>query len=168
MTCRRYEMDYYDFAVNFKVKDGQLIRLVNAKRSKAGNAVGYANNEGYLKFRHKGKIYAVHRAIYLLTHGECPDCVDHINGVVSDNRIENLRGASNMANTYNAKMHVHNKTGCKGVHLLKDGNGYQANINYSGKRKFLGTFKTFEDAKDFITLARDMVHGHFANHGVTV
>lgn len=165
---RRTPMDYAEFSKYFKVEDGKLIRLISSARSKAGNVVGSPNNEGYLKFRHKGKIYSVHRAIYLLTHGECPECVDHINGIVDDNRIENLRAAVVQTNNYNQKMNSANKTGCKGVHLLKNGGGYQASISYCGKRKFLGVFRKFEDAKDFITLARDMVHGKFANHGVTV
>lgn len=164
----RYPMDYEDFSKYFKVEDGKLIRLVASAKSKVGKIIGTPNNEGYLKFMHKGKVYSVHRAIYLLTHKECPDCIDHINGNVSDNRIENLRAASNKLNSYNQKIRSSNKTGCKGVHRLKNGGGYQASISYDGKRKFLGVFQEFEDAKDFITLARDMVHGQFANHGVTV
>jgi hypothetical protein len=162
----RTPMDYEDLAKHFAVDGGNLVRLIDAKKTKAGEIVGSPNNQGYLKFGHKGKIYSVHRVIYFLTHKEQPECVDHINGVVSDNRPENLRPAVIRNNAYNAKLSARNKTGCKGIHFLKDGQGYQANINYNGKRKFLGTFKTFDDAKDFISLARDMVHGSFANHGV--
>jgi HNH endonuclease len=163
---KRLSLDYDDFAKHFKVEGGNLVRLIDARRTKAGQIVGCPNNEGYLKFGHKGKVYSVHRVIYLLTHKEDPECVDHINGNVADNRPENLRAAVIQTNAYNAKIQVNNTSGCKGVHHLKDGHGYQANINYNGKRKFLGTFKTFEDAKEFISLAREMVHGEFANHGV--
>lgn len=163
----RTPLDYDDFAKHFRAENGNLVRLINAKRSRAGQIVGSPNNEGYLKFGHKRKVYSVHRIVYLLTHKESPECVDHINGDISDNRPENLRAAVIRTNAYNAKLSAKNTTGCKGVHLLKDGLGYQANINYNGKRKFLGTFKLFDDAKEFVTLARDMVHGTFANHGVS-
>lgn len=162
----RTPMDYDDLAKHFKVEGGNLVRRIDTKKTKAGQIVGSKNSEGYLKFRFKYTTYTVHRVIYLLTHKEVPECVDHINGNVSDNRPENLRAAVIQTNAYNAKIQVNNTSGCKGVHHLKDGHGYQANINYNGKRKFLGTFKTFEDAKEFISLAREMVHGEFANHGV--
>jgi hypothetical protein len=167
-NVKRLPLDYDDFAKHFKVEGGNLVRLIDARRTKAGQIVGSPNNEGYLKFGHKSKVYSVHRVIYLLTHKEDPECVDHINGNVADNRPENLRAAVIQTNAYNQKLSKINTSGCKGVHHLKDGNGYQASIKYNRKRKFLGTFKSLEDAKEFIELAREMVHGQFANHGVPV
>ena len=162
----RTPMDYDELAKNFKVEGGNLVRITDSKKIKAGQMVGTPNTEGYLKFRHNYTTYSVHRVIYLLTHKKQPECVDHINGIVSDNRPENLREAVIQTNAYNAKLSAKNTSGFKGVHHLKDGNGYQASIKYNHKRKFLGTFKSLDDAKEFIELAREMVHGKFANHGV--
>lgn len=164
MPDTRLEMNYKDFAPFFEYKDGQLIRKVSSKRSKAG-VVGSKTTKGYLIVGHNGKYYFVHRIIYLLNHGNCPQFIDHINGIKTDNRIENLRQADIFTNHYNAKISLNNTSGAKGVHKLKRQKGYQARINVNGKRKHLGTFSTFELADEFVSLAREMLHGEFANHG---
>jgi hypothetical protein len=166
MTQKRLELDYEDLSKHFKVIGGDLVRLVDSKHTKAGDVVGSLSNEGYLRFGHNGNLYAVHRAIYLLTHGNLPRFIDHINGIKSDNRPENLREASNSQNCCNSKISVKNTSGVKGVHKLKNGKGYQGSITLNGKRKFLGVFETLELADEFVSLARDMVHGKFANTGV--
>jgi len=38
-------------------------------------------------------------------------------------------------------------------------------MRINGKQKHLGTFDTKELAAEFLDLARDMVHGDYANHG---
>jgi len=164
-NAKRMPMDYDEFSKYFKVEDGKLIRLIGAPGSAKGTAVG-TNSYGYLMFGHKKKIYFVHRAIYLLMKKELPEYVDHINGDKLDNRIENLRGATICTNAYNAKLSSRNTSGCKGIHKIKDGSGYQVSIRYNNIRKYLGKFKDFDDAKEFISLAREMVHGEYANHGV--
>ena len=52
---------------------------------------------GYVKFKHSGKHYKVHRLVALAFLGPAPSrsfTVDHINGNKSDNRVQNLRWAS--------------------------------------------------------------------------
>jgi len=157
-----------DFEPFFKVDGGKLIALRSTPRRRAGEAVGTPTNEGYLTFIHKGVNYRVHRIIYLLTYGTCPDVIDHINGIKDDNRPENMRQATVGENHCNSVIPSNNTSGAKGVHKLKNGNGYQASITHNKKRKFLGVFKTFKLADEFVCLAREMLHGEFANHGVKV
>jgi len=38
-------------------------------------------------------------------------------------------------------------------------------MKINGKSKNLGSYKTIEDAKEFLELVREVVHGDFANHG---
>ena len=166
MTQKRLELDYEDLSKHFKVVGGDLVRLIDSKHTKAGDSVGSLSNEGYLRFGHNGNLYAVHRAIYLLTHGSLPEFIDHINGIKNDNRPENLRSATDSENRCNAVIQSNNTSGVKGVHKLKNGQGYQGSITLNGKRKFLGMFKTLELADEFVSLARDMIHGKFANNGV--
>lgn len=168
MTGKRLVLNYDDFAPYFKVEGGNLVVIKKSKYRNVGDIVGSLTSEGYLNVYHKKAAYRVHRVIYLLTHGECPRIIDHINGNRLDNRPENLRPCEESTNHFNAVIQSNNTTGYKGVHKLKDGLGYQANINYNKKRKFLGTFKTAEDADEFVSLAREMVHGEFANHGVRI
>ena len=43
---------------------------------------------------------------------------------------------------------------------------WSAHLRYEGKNKYLGSFESIDDAKEFIELAREMVHGEFAHNGV--
>lgn len=166
MPSTRLEMRYEDFAPFFEYKDGQLVRKISSKCSRAGDVVGTKATKGYLTVGHMGKYWFAHRIVYLLKHGSCPDFIDHVNGIKDDNRIKNLREADISTNHYNCKTPSNNTSGVKGVHKLKRQSGYQARINFGGKRKYLGTFPTFELADEFVSLARDMLHGEFANHGI--
>ena len=165
MPAIKNEMKLEDFKPFFKYENGKLFRI-KSRGKDVYKEVGYPDTKGYLNAGLNYKYYSVHRIIYLLNHGFCPDIVDHINGKKDDNRIENLRKADISTNHYNCKIPVHNTSGVKGVHKMKSGQGYQCRINYRGKRNYLGTFDTFAEAKEFTELARDLCHGEFANHGI--
>jgi hypothetical protein len=162
----RLEMRLEDFEPFFEYKDGQLIRKIDQKHKNKGRIAGSPDAKGYLKVTHKTKGYMVHRIVFLLHHGYCPDFVDHIDNDHTNNRIENLRPADITTNHYNCKIPSNNKTGIKGVHKLKRQKGYQAVISYDKKKVYLGTFSTLALAGEFVGLARDMLHGEFANHGL--
>lgn len=69
--------------------------------------------------------------------------VDHINGNGLDNRRENLRLCTSRQNSYNSKKRVINASSkYKGVHLLKGGNKWKAQINKDGIHYHLGQFDT--------------------------
>jgi hypothetical protein len=91
--------------------------------------------------------------------------VDHINGNGMDNRIENLRPATEAENAQNRALMSTNKTGFKGVRTHKRTNRFQAQIWVRRKYIHLGTFDTKELAAEFLELAREMLHGDYANHG---
>jgi len=162
----RLEMKIEDFEPYFEYKDGQLIRKIDHKHKNKGRVAGSPDRKGYLKVTHKTKGYFVHRIVYLMHHGYCPDFVDHIDNDKTNNRIENLREADISTNHYNCRIPANNTSGAKGVHKLKQQNSYQARINFNGERKYLGTFPTLELADEFVSLAREMLHGEFANHGL--
>tara|TARA_R110002153_G_scaffold41862_1_gene119330 strand:- start:24 stop:509 length:486 start_codon:yes stop_codon:yes gene_type:complete len=120
------------------------------KVSRGNAAVGYRagtrnKQKGYRHLRVESKFYLEHRIIWLLIHGHLPtDCIDHINGIKDDNRLCNLREATQQQNTYNQCISVNNTSGFKGVNSR---NGrYHARIQFNGKRKILGTFTTKEEA----------------------
>ena len=146
----------------FDYKDGQLFR-------KSGKLAGGVHPFGYVKVRADGKMYMAHRLIYKMFNKNFETgTLDHINNNRADNRIENLRMASRAENNRNAVIRKDNTSGVKGVYWNSRENYYTAAISYNGKRKVLGNFKDLALATEFIQLARDMVHGDFANHGLTV
>ena len=74
-----------------------------------------------------------------------PYMIDHINGNPSDNRISNLRLCDRNINLQNQrKAQKHNKLGVLGV--SKYGNSYRAQIHVGTKVKYIGSFKTPEEA----------------------
>lgn len=63
----------------------------------------YHSRNGYLEIRFDRMLYKGHRIVYKLLTGEDPDGqLDHIDGDVSNNRIENLRVATPQENARNS------------------------------------------------------------------
>jgi hypothetical protein len=74
--------------------------------------------------------------------------VDHINGIKTDNRIENLRWCSQADNTRfeNHKLRKNNTSGYRGISFDKRVNKYQTEANINGKQLYIGRFDTLEMA----------------------
>ena len=63
-----------------------------------------------------------------------------------DNRINNIRLATNNQNGKNLKIKSNNKSGYSGVFFDKDNNKWRANIKVNYKQIYLGRFNLIEDA----------------------
>ena len=75
--------------------------------------------------------------------------VDHINHNPLDCRKENLRYLTQSINTLTSKLSKRNKSGKKGVFIVKANNGkvkYKASIQVNGKVHNLGQFDDFKKA----------------------
>lgn len=96
---------------------GEFSWLRESRRGiRADGSVGTVNGQGYKQINYKGKIYLLHRLVWLFANGEWPaKNLDHINGTRSDNRIENLRLATYQDNARNQKLHSRNTSGFSGV-----------------------------------------------------
>lgn len=93
--------------------------IEKTKRNKCveiGDEVGYLS-EGYRKFHYKGRIYMVHRVIWLMVHNKWPDrLIDHKNGIRDDNSLKNLREATPQENCRNRhNLHRRNTSGYAGI-----------------------------------------------------
>lgn len=132
----------------------------------------YANTEAFTANAHGyriGKIYdrthRAHRVIWLLSHKEWPDGqIDHINGVRSDNRIENLRSVTQAENGKNQRKRRNNTSGVFGVAWDKHNRKWRAVIHNDGKSMFLGQFDDISDAAEARKSAERKL-GYHENHG---
>lgn len=96
--------------------------------------------EPYRRVTVFGKTYQAHRLAFLLFHGRLPNKqIDHINGDPSDNRICNLREATQTQNNQNRNS--------LGVTWNKAVSKWQAQIKANGKSLYLGCYENIEIAK---------------------
>ena len=78
--------------------------------------------------------------------------VDHINGDGLDNRKENLRLCTHSENMKNIKMRKDNLSGVRGVYWNAIAKKWHCQIQFNGKKIYLGLFKELDDAKNTIEL----------------
>tara|TARA_R110001606_G_scaffold190822_1_gene338772 strand:+ start:384 stop:701 length:318 start_codon:yes stop_codon:yes gene_type:complete len=97
--------------------------------------------------------------------GDWPaDQIDHISGDRSDNRIENLREATQTENSRNMKTLANNMSGVMGVSWDKRERHWIATISDDNSSVRLGRFKSFEDAVA-ARKAAEVEYGYHPNHG---
>lgn len=130
--------------------------------SKAGKRAGFDKRDGYRYVALNKKRYGEHRVIWAWTFGNFPTQVDHINMDRSDNRLCNLRRATNGQNGMNKAKQSNNTSGFKGVTLHKGTGKYHAKICRNGRRQSLGYYQRAEDAAAAYSKAAGELHGEFA------
>lgn len=148
----------------FHYANGFLYWKTHYRKNRIGAIAGWAHKDGYAHCRIEGKMYLLHRLIFLMHKGYLPNEIDHINGVRHDNRIENLREVTRAQNTHNAKIRKDNASGVKGVHWAARDNRWVARISIAKTRIVLGSFMSFEEAKQAAIAARQDYHGEFARY----
>lgn len=120
-----------------------------------GKLVTRKTNYGYVQiaFRNNDKVINLkaHQFIWYLATGEVVECIDHINGIKSDNIISNLRSVTSQENTFN-------RIKAKGVCWHKLVNKWQAQIKIDGKSIHLGYFIHEQDARQAYLDAKIKYH----------
>lgn len=162
------DVDYLRSILGYDPLTGIVTWLVDAASSvRAGSEAGTLHSDGYFRVMIGRKTYALHRVIWKIYHGVDPvGVVDHRDGVGSDNRIVQLRDASQRNNQWNRTVNRRSKTGVKGVVFNSRRQVYEINIkDAEGKRAPSGTFRTVEDALARLDELRVELHGEFACRG---
>lgn len=127
---------------------------------KPGDIVGGPDPKRYSSVFLLGHRFSVHRLIWLWHHGIYPTGnIDHINGNPADNRIENLRIATQAQNVANR---VRKSCHGAGVDAGSDGK-FTARITLpmTKKRLYLGRFSTAAEAAAAFIGASIVLHGEF-------
>ena len=111
-------------------------------------------NNGYLMFgtsiNNKHFTVSIHQFAWYCVYKECVKMIDHINRNKTDNKITNLRSVTRNQNMWNLN--------CKGYTYHKKSNKWQAQILIYRKFKYLGLFKTEEEARNAYLAAKEKYH----------
>ena len=122
-------------------------KVSTSNRVKVGGIAGSLDGGGYLQIRLQRRPHLAHRLAWLYVYGSWPkDQIDHINRDRADNRIENLREATNKQNMQNRSKSSHNTSGHPGVSWYKRISKWVAKIMHNQKQIHLGCFNTIEEA----------------------
>lgn len=159
IVCKLFSYDQSSGLFIRKIKRGQAF--------KPGQIAGtISKKDGYVRIVIGAKAYLAHRLAWLVVHGTLPDReIDHRNGVRHDNRIGNLRLATELENSCNKLLAKNNKSGFKGASFAKRHKKWAARIQVSRKCHFLGLFDTPEEAHAAYVIAAARLHGEYANDG---
>lgn len=160
---------------NYNIDDGCLVWKPRPDRSKewntryAGQPAGcFTKRQGYMHVTINGKGIRTHKVVWAWCHGDWPSGhIDHINGIKTDNRIENLRLVSNQENHRNMPMQRNNTSGVTGVNWCSRLSKWRAGIRAEGKNLHLVVFPNKDDAVDARREA-ERKYGFHPNHGRTI
>lgn len=131
-----------------------------------GDVAGAVNASGYRHIGINGRLYSAHTLAWFYMTGSWPEqLVDHKDRVKTNNSWRNLRLSDHSRNGMNAGVRSRNKSGATGVFHRKKTANWEASIRVSGKRIYLGKFKTFDEA---VQARRVAEIGHFGEFSPNV
>ena len=140
---------------------GLFTRIKQVTRRKVGEIAGTPHKRGYIHIGVDRKYYKAHRLAWLYVYGHFPELnIDHINRDCSDNRICNLRLATQKQNCENISPRKDNTSGYRGVHWHEAAKKWRASISHNKKRMIVGMFDSKEEAGLAARLKREELFTH--------
>lgn len=163
-----------DRVLRYEPETGKIYwKVKRCNRAKEGAEAGTqaknTSNIFYRIIRLNSAPYKAHRIAWLLYYKEDPGekFIDHKNHDGLDNRIGNLRVATNAQNQHNARINKTSITGYKGVTKSKQyshrNKPYRARAVLNGKIITLGNYRTPEEASEAYQRFCKEHHGEFYN-----
>lgn len=114
-------------------------------RTFTGKLAGRITSTGHISVNINGHDYLAHRLCWYLHYGVAPKRLKHRNNNLTDNRIENLYEPSKANETLHDLAMKVEKT--KGVYWHATSSRWVVKFQCHGVLKYIGCFKSFEDAK---------------------
>lgn len=135
-------VDLLNQVLDYNVDTGLFVWKIQSGRGRIGSVAGTKTFNGYISVHFDGKQYYAHRLAWFFVYGEWPNGrIDHINHNKIDNRIANLRIATQSQNITNMKREI------RGVKKLRDcRDRYSARIWKDYKEIHIGNFGSREEA----------------------
>lgn len=158
----------WDYAVS------NLGRVHSTKRGNGKVLKPFKDSQGYFRVKLFGKTIkkqvGVHQLVAVAFLGHTIDgynkIVDHINGDIADNRVENLQVITPLENHERGKSP--RKSKYRGVYHVPNANSprkWRAEIYVNGKRKNLGSFETELEAHEAYQQASIEKFNQIVNEG---
>lgn len=152
----RQLLDYNQDTGAFRWRHRSLGTFSNRRLGKvwntryAGQTITHKRANGYIFIIINNREYLAHRIAWLVSTGKLPvNQIDHVNGVRDDNRLMNLREATQSENNQNRSSVL----GCQYLH-----GKWRGRIKINRKTICLGSFDTKEDAHSAYCAAKARLH----------
>jgi hypothetical protein len=159
---RQLPVDRVRDALDYDHVTGQFVWKNTSHNSRvmAGENAGHTcPRHGYVFIGIDRVVYRAHRLAWAHFYGEWPaNQIDHINGDRQDNRIANLREATNAQNAQNMGIKKSNTSGVPGVSWHDRAGKWSAQITIGGKKRHLGLFECRETAHEVYLTAKSKLH----------
>lgn len=144
--------------LSYNPETGLLYRLTSSGGRSAGTIAGNRSKDGRIQIYIDNKNYKAHRVIWLLVTGEWPLYdVDHKDGNPSNNAWSNLRDVPHRINLEN-RVKAAKGSAIPLLGVIKNKARFGAQINVDGKRIWLGTYDTPEEAHQVYLGAKRKLH----------
>jgi hypothetical protein len=153
--------------LDYNQETGVFIWKVKRYRELAGQEIkGSLDKDGYKSIKLFQVRYKVHRLAWFYVYKTWPkNCIDHINGIKTDNKICNLRDVTKQENSYNLKKARKNNKHSKFLGVSYAGYGkyniknkWVALIRINKKTTRIGSYKTPEEAHQAYIEAKRIYH----------
>lgn len=148
-------------ALRYDPETGDFIWLISKSgAAKAGSVAGSTTKGGYRCIKFEQHSIYLHRLAWLFAYGSFPNgVIDHRDGNPANNKLLNLRDVTQSINMQNQRRATAaNKSGFLGVSFHPFSGLYVSRITSDGKTKYLGYFKSPEEAHQTYLTAKRKLH----------
>lgn len=131
----------------FEMRGGHLYWK---KGKYAGKKAGWKDRLGYWCVQFKRESWKVHRVVWFISTGGWPrTTMDHVDGNLDNNSVDNLREAPPEINSKNRRIRTDNTTGTTGYSVLRVRKTWAAHWSENKKHR-QKTFYTEAEARAFV------------------